>query len=281
MPNPISDPLVENVIVDDVASVVKLESTPEGVATVTINRPHKRNALDSLTIEGLTEAFETLHGADHVRIVLLKGAGSSFCAGADLEWMAQAEFMTEDDNRADAMTLAAMYKRLADIPAITAAVVHGPAFGGGAGLVAACDYAVAGPDARFGFPEVKLGLSASVVAPYVVDAIGPRAARALFITGRAFDAAEAQRLGLIQETAADAAGLAAIEARLVADAMAAAPGAVVEEKRLAWAVWGRPIDHRLMEEMAHSLARRRVSEEGREGVKAFLDRRKPSWTGPA
>jgi methylglutaconyl-CoA hydratase len=280
MPNPITDPLVENVIVDDLASVVKLESTPEGVATVTINRPEKRNAFDALTIEGLTEAFETLHGADHVRIVFLRGEGGHFCAGGDLYWMAQAADLTEDDNRADAMTMANMYRRLAEIPAITVAMVEGAALGGGAGLVAVCDYAVSMQDARFGFPEVKLGLTASVTAPYIVNAIGPRAAQALFLTGRAFDAYEAQRIGLVQEVAADAGAMAEIEARLVRDALAGAQGAVADSKRLVWDVWGRHIDHGLLEDMAHRLARRRISDEGREGVKAFLEHRRPAWTEP-
>jgi methylglutaconyl-CoA hydratase len=279
MPNPISDPLVENVIVDDVASVVKLESTPEGVATVTINRPTRRNALDSLTIEGLTEAFETLHGADHVRLVFLRGAGSAFCAGGDFEWSAQAAEMTEDDNRADAMTLAQMVMRLQAIPAVTVALVHGPAFGGGAGLVAACDYAVAAKGARFAFSEVRVGLTPSVVAPYIVAAIGPRAARALFVTGREFDAQEALRIGLVNEVAADADALEAAARRLTQEVMAAGPEAIVEARRLVHEVWGRPIDHGLMEEMARSLAHRRVSDEAREGMAAFRAKRKPSWNG--
>lgn len=280
MSNPISSPLTPNVIVDDVASVVKLESTPDGVVTITINRPQRRNALDSLTIEGLTEAFETLHGADHVRLVFLRGAGPAFCAGGDLEWMAQGTELAEDDNRADAMTLATLFKRLADIPAVTVALVHGPAFGGGAGLVAACDYAVAAKGVSFGFPEVKLGLTPSVIAPYVVDAIGPRAARALFVTGRSFDAEEALRIGLVQELAADAAGLEAIAKRLTGEVMAAAPEAVIEARRQVGEVWGRPIDHGLMEETARSLAHRRVSDEAKEGVAAFRARRKPSWAKP-
>ncbi len=280
MPNPITDPLTPNVIVDDVASVVKLESTPDGVATITIDRPQRRNALDSLTIEGLTEAFETLHGADHVRLVFLRGAGSAFCAGGDLDWMAQALELTEDDNRADAMTLARMFKHLADIPAVTVALVQGPAFGGGAGLVAACDYAVAAQGASFAFSEVKLGLTPSVIAPYVVDAIGPRAARGLFITGRAFDADEALRIGLVHELAPDAAGLEAIAKRLTGEVMAAAPEAVVEARRQVWEVWGRPVDHGLMEETARSLAHRRVSDEAREGIAAFRARRKPRWAAP-
>jgi methylglutaconyl-CoA hydratase len=279
MPNPISDPLTPNVIVDDVASVVSLETTPDGIATVTINRPAKRNALDALTIEGLAEAFETLHGADHVRLVFLRGAGAAFCAGGDFDWTAQATQLTEDDNRADAMTLAHMVKRLYDIPAVTVALVHGAAFGGGAGLVAACDYAVAVRSAPFAFSEVKAGLTPSVVAPYVVNAIGPRAARGLFVTGRTFDAQEALRIGLVHELAADADALEAAARRLTEEVMAAGPEAVVEARRLVYEVWGRPIDHGLMEQTARSLAGRRVSEEAREGIAAFQAKRKPSWAG--
>ena len=279
MANPISNPLTPNVIVDDVASVVKLESTPEGVTTITINRPERRNAFDSLTIEALTEVFETLHGADHVRLVFLRGAGPAFCAGGDFDWTAQATELTEDDNRADAMTLAQMFKHLSEIPAVTVALVHGPAFGGGAGLVAACDYAVAVKEARFAFSEVKVGLTPSVVAPYIVNAIGPSAARALFVTGRTFEAEEALRIGLVHELAADAAGLEAAARRLTQEVMAAGPEAVREARRLVYDVWGRPIDHGLMEETARALAHRRVSDEAKEGIAAFKAKRKPNWAG--
>ncbi len=279
MTNPISDPLTPNVIVDDVASVVKLDSTPEGVATVTINRPLRRNAFDALTIEGLTEVFETLHGADGLRLVFVRGAGPAFCAGGDFEWSLQATDLTEDDNRADAMTLAHMFKRLRDIPAMTVALVHGAAFGGGAGLVAACDYAIAVQSAQFAFSEVKVGLTPSVVAPYIVEAIGPRNAKALFATGRGFDAAEAQRIGLVNEVVADAAALEAAAQRMTAEMLAAGPEASAEALRLVDEVAGRPIDHGLMEDMARSLARRRVSDEAREGMTAFKAKRKPSWAG--
>jgi methylglutaconyl-CoA hydratase len=280
MPNPISDPLVENVIVDDLTEVVKLESTPDGVATVTINRPERKNAFDTIAIEALTEVFETLQGADHVRVVFLQGAGGTFCAGGDLEWIAQAADMTEEDNRSDAMTVAAMLKALADIPAVTVALVEGAAFGGGAGLVAACDLAVAVSDARFAFSETRLGLIPAVIAPYVVNAIGPRQAKALFVTGRTFDAQHAKAIGLVQDVVTDSVALTEAKAHLVRDVMACAPGAVVEVKRLVWDVWGRPLDRHLMEDAAHRLARARVGEEGQEGVRAFLDRRKPAWADP-
>ena len=278
MTNPIADPLVENVIVDDVASVVKLESTPEGVATVTISRPAKRNAIDLIAIEGLTEAFETLQGADHVRVVFITGEGGNFCAGADIEWTAAATELSESENRQDGMALARMLKALTETPAVTVALVEGAAMGAGGGIIAACDLAVAVEGCRIAFPEGKLGITASVIAPYVANAIGPRAAKALFVTARVVGAAKAEALGLVQDVAADAAALAGIKDRIVAEVMACAPGAVAEVKREVWEVWAQPIDHGLMEKTAHWLARRRMSDEGKEGVAAFRERRKPDWS---
>jgi len=279
MPNAIADPLVENVISPDVAAApVHIEATPEGVVTVTINRAHRRNAFDAQTIAALAEAFETLRGAEGVRIVFLRGSGGSFSAGADLDWMRMAADWTEGDNRDDAMGLATMLKHLSEIPALTVALVEGSAFGGGAGLVAVCDIAVAVADARFAFSEVKLGLTPATISPYVVNAIGPRIAKGLFATGRVFDAAYAETIGLVQEVVADAAALEAAKTRLADEIMACAPGAVAEVKRLVWDVWARPIDHHLMEETARRIAKARVSDEGREGVAAFLGKRKPNWS---
>lgn len=277
MTNPISDPLVEGVVLDDIASVVKLQSTPEGVSVVTIDRPAKRNALDLLVIEGLTEAFETLQGAEGVRVVFLRGAGGNFCVGGDPEWLASVNDMPEADSRSDAMAAAAMLKALADIPAVTVALVEGLAVGGGGGLVAACDMAIAVADAEFGFPEVKLGLIPAVIAPYVVNAIGPRAAKALFVTGRTITADEALNVGLVDEVVADAAGLDHAMDRIVDHVMTSAPLAVAEAKKLVWEVWGRPVDHHLMDDQAKRFAHQRASEEGREGVAAFAERRKPKW----
>lgn len=278
MTNPISDPMVENVISPDVSDApVRIEATEDGAVTVTINRAHRRNAFDAPTIAALAEAFETLQGAEGVRIVFLRGSGGSFSAGADLDWMRIAADWNEGDNRDDAMGLAKMLKALSEVPALTVALVEGSAFGGGAGLVAACDMAVATADARFAFSEVKLGLTPATISPYVVAAIGPRVARGLFATGRMFDAAYAQTVGLVQEVVADGAALDAAKARLADEIMACAPGAVSAAKQLVWDVWGRTIDHDLMKDTAHRIARARVSEEGREGVAAFLAKRKPSW----
>ena len=278
MPNPISDPLVENVISDDVASApVTLEATADGVATVTLNRPYRRNAFDAPTIQALTEIFETLQGAEGVRIVFLRGAGGSFSAGGDLDWMRMAADWSEEDNRDDAMALAHMLKALDIIPVLTVALVEGSAFGGGVGLVAACDMAVAVQDARFAFSEVKLGLTPATISPYVVRAIGPRAATSLFATGAVFDAEKARQVGLISEVVTYSVALDEVKARLSDDIMACAPGAMTDAKQLVRDVEGRSIDRALMDETARRIARARVGEEGREGVAAFLGKRKPAW----
>jgi methylglutaconyl-CoA hydratase len=277
MTNPIADPLVEGVDSDASSELVRIEATPEGVATVIMNRPAQRNAFNAELIAALHEAFETLHGAEHVRVVFLRGEGGFFSAGADLEWMGDAVDWSEADNRADALQMARMLKSLWDIPALTVALVEGGAFGGGAGLAAASDMAVATADARFSFSEVKLGLIAATISPYVVGAIGPRTARGLFATGRIFDAAHAEKIGLVTETVADAESLAAAAMRIGSEMMACAPRAVAASKKLVDDVAFEEIDHGLMEETARRIARARVGEEGQEGVRAFLGKTKPSW----
>jgi methylglutaconyl-CoA hydratase len=277
MPNPIADPLVEGVDTDSQSRLVLVDATPAGVATVTINRPNRKNAFNGEVIGALREAFETLEGADGVRVIFVRGAGGAFSAGADLQWMRDAADYSEEDNRDDAMRLAVMLKHLHDLPALTVALVEGAAFGGGAGLVAACDMAIATADARFAFSEVKLGLIAATISPYVIDAIGPRRARALFALGRTFDAEAARAFGLVDQVVADADALEAAGQAIASEIMACAPGAIGESKRLVNHVAGRQIDHALMAETAHRIARVRVGPEGQEGVRAFLARRKPIW----
>jgi len=276
MTNPIADPLVEVPDTDAASRLVLIEATPEGVATVTLNRAARRNAFDDHLIAALHEAFETLQGAEGVRVVFLRGAGGTFSAGADLEWMRDAIERSESDNREDALAMAVMLKSLRDMPALTVALVEGGAFGGGAGLAAACDLAVCTADAKFSFSEVRLGLIAATISPYVVEAIGPRQARGLFATGRVFDAAHADKIGLVTEVVADAAALDAARDRIAAEMAACAPGAVEASKKLVDDVAYRPVED-VMEETAKRIARARVGEEGQEGVRAFLARRKPSW----
>ncbi|MDP1874030.1 enoyl-CoA hydratase-related protein [Phenylobacterium sp.] len=278
MSHPIADPLVEGLDTDATSPLVRLEATVEGVAIVTINRPERRNAFDGALIAALSETFETLHGAEHVRLVFLRGAGGTFSAGADLDWMRAAAGHTEDDNREDAMAMARMLKLLWDIPALTVALVQGGAYGGGAGLAAACDMAIATADAQFSFAEVKLGLVAATISPYVVAAVGPRTARGLFATGRTFDAAHAEKIGLITQVVADDTALDAAIADLSTEMMACGPMAVIESKKIVEHVAYQEIDHGLMEDTAKVIARVRVSDEGQEGVLAFLEKRKPRWS---
>ena len=278
MTNPIADPLVEVPDTDAVSPLVHLESTPEGAVTVWINRPEKKNAFDAATIAALREAFETLHGAEGVRVVFLRGMGGAFSAGADLTWMADAVDWDEDDNRQDALQLAHMLKALHDVPALTVALVEGPAFGGGAGLVAACDHAMATADATFSFSEVKLGLTPATISPYVIAALGPRTATLLFATGRVFDADGAWSYGLVDEVFDDVAGLEVARDALIEEMMLCAPGAIGDAKALVNDFAGQKLDKGLIEDTAKRIARRRTSDEGQEGVRAFLARRKPAWT---
>lgn len=276
--NAIAHPLLAGAAPDADNNLVRIESTADGVVFVTINRPEKRNAFDAATIAALYEAFETLHGADHVRIVFVRGAGGTFSAGADLGWMRDAAGWSEADNRDDAMGLAKMLKALHDVPALTVAIVEGAAMGGGAGIVAACDMAVAVRGTRFAFSEVKLGLIPGTIAPYVVEAVGARTARALFMTAELFDAEAALKFGLIGQVLDSADQIDGFIAGLSDGMKACAPGAVGDAKRLVHHVAGHRLDHGLMEETAKRIARARVSPEGQEGVRAFLDKRRPGWT---
>ena len=281
MTNPIVDPLVEGPDTNTLSDLVVVEATAAGAVTVTLNPPDRRNAFNAELIAALAETFETLHTQDGVRVVFLRGAGGVFSAGADLEWMAAAVEYSEKENRDDAFALARMLKLLRDIPALTVALVEGAAFAGATGLVSACDLAVATAEAKFSFSEVRLGLVPATISPYVIEAIGPRHARALFTTARIFDAAHAERIGLVTEVVADGEALAAAKTRIAREAMACGPEAVADSKKLVGDVAFRRIDHDLMDETARRIARARIRDEGREGVRAFLDKRKPSWTqGP-
>lgn len=256
---------------------VLLDVSPEGIAVVTLNRPDKRNAFDELMISGLSDTFETLKGADHVRVVFLRGQGEAFCAGADLDWMRRAAEFTEQGNETDALALSRMLRHLQELPQLTVAVVHGAAMGGGAGLVAACDVALAVKTTKFRFSEVRLGLTPATISPYVVEAIGARWAKALFATAESFDGTFAERIGLVQYTVEDEAALRPMMEHLSDLAMAAAPGAVRDAKALVRFVDGHKIDDGLAKETARRIAARRTSAEGREGLAAFLEKRKPEW----
>jgi methylglutaconyl-CoA hydratase len=257
---------------------VLLDVTPGGAAIVTLNRPDKHNAFNADIIARLSDIFETLRAnTDEVRVVFLRGAGRSFSAGADLEWMKAAADWTHEDNQADALNLARMLKRLHDLPQTTIALVQGAAMGGGAGLMAACDVAVAVKDAKIRFSEVRLGLTPATISPFVVRAIGPRYARALFATGEGFDGEFAHKICLAQYLVESADELDDMMEYLGKLAFQTAPGAVRDAKALVDMVTDHPINDDLLRKTAHQIADRRVSDEGREGLAAFLEKRKPYW----
>ena len=256
---------------------VLLDVSPAGVAVITLNRPDKHNAFNSEVIATLSDMFETLRANEGVRIVFLRGAGKSFSAGADLDWMKASALFTEADNEEDAMALATMLRRLYDLPQMTVALVHGAAMGGGAGLLAACDVGVVMKDAQIRFSEVRLGLTPATISPYVVRAIGPKWARALFVSGEGFDGEFAGRIGLAQFVTETDEEMVAMEEHLATLAFSTAPGAVAEAKTLVDEIADREIDHGLAVHTAKAIARRRASDEGQEGLAAFLERRKPVW----
>jgi methylglutaconyl-CoA hydratase len=277
MTNPIADPFVEGVDVTPASDTVRVEGTADGAVTVTMNRPARRNAWNPEMIEALHETFRTLAGAEGVRVVFMRGAGGSFCAGGDIDVMRASLELADDELREDAMSMASMVKAWHDLPQLTVALVDGPAFGGGAAMAAAADLAIATAGSKFSFSEVKIGLLASVIAPYVVRAIGPRRSRGLFATARIFDAAHAARIGLIDEVVEDAAALDSAADQVARDILACAPGAVAESKRFVEHIWGE-VEHRLLEESARRNAAARLGDEAQAGIRAFLDRRPAPWT---
>jgi methylglutaconyl-CoA hydratase len=280
MPNPIADPFVENAVSPDLEALIDVRSDSRGVVSVIINGVGPTNALNGEVALALREAFETLHGADAARVMFLCGAGGAFSSGQDPAWVrAAAEDWEEDEAREDAMAFAQMLHALARVPALTVALIDGEAAGPGAALVAACDMAFATPASRFAFSEAREGVAPAVAAPYVVNAVGPRQARALLMTGRPIDAAEAQRIGLV-DAVVEASALAAAAERVVGDMMKSGPQAAHEAKRLAWDVWDRPLDHHLIEETVRRQAESRLGEEGREGLNAALEGRAPGWASP-
>jgi methylglutaconyl-CoA hydratase len=247
-----------------------------GVATVTLNRPALRNAFDDAVINELAAVLGRLAADDAVRVVVLTGAGKAFSAGADLAWMRRMAEYGSDENFADAMRLARMLRQLNELPKATVARVNGPAYAGGLGLVACCDVAVAAETAVFCVSEARLGLVPGTISPYVVAAIGPRAARRYFLSAETFTAAEAQRLGLVHAVA-PADGLDAAVEAIVTALLAGGVGAQGHSKRLVADVAGRPVTDGLLQLTAQAIADARASAEAREGLAAFFAKRKPSW----
>lgn len=247
------------------------------VARLRMNRPELHNAFDAMLIAALTGALEGLAHDDEIRLVVLEGDGPSFSAGADLNWMRGMASASEAENRDDALALARLMRTLDELPKPTIARVHGAAFGGGVGLVACCDIAIATPEAKFGLTESKLGLLPAVISPYVIAAIGPRQARRWFATGELFDAATALQIGLLHGVV-PASELDAAVDRQIALILKAGPRACAQAKALVRRVAGETDRDRLDADNASLIAQLRVSPEGQEGLSAFLDKRKAHWS---
>ena len=246
------------------------------VAVLWLAREAVRNAFNEVSIAELTQAFSEYGRDKEVRAIVLAAKGPAFCAGADLDWMKRMSEYSHEENRADAMKLATMLRTIYECPKPVIARVHGDTYAGGVGLVAACDIAVAGISASFCLSETKLGLIPATIGPYVMRAIHPNAARRYFVTAEKFDAGDAYRMGLVHELAPDD-ELDAKVNEILGALMLTSQSAVAEAKRLVRDLAARPIDDSLVADTARRIADIRTSEDGREGVRSFLDKRKPRW----
>ncbi|WP_448586918.1 enoyl-CoA hydratase-related protein [Thermaurantiacus sp.] len=253
--------------------MLKVATDRNGVARVTLDRPERHNAFDEALIAELDARFRQF-AAQPPRAVVLAGAGQSFCAGADADWMRRAAGWGEAENRADAQALSDMLAAIDSCPAPVIAVAHGAVMGGGVGLLACADLVVAHPEARFAFPEVRLGITPATISPFVVRAIGPRAARRWFLTAERFGTAEALAMGLVHAVSETPGSVAE---GWIAALLSNAPGAVAEAKRLVRDIAGKPVDDALRAETAARIATCRASAEGQEGLAAFLEKRPPAW----
>ncbi len=254
-----------------------LTEIDRGVGIITLNRPERHNAFDDSVIAELIGALAEMAADDEVRVLVISSTGKSFCAGADLNWMKRAAAYSADENMADARALAEMLRSLAQMNKPTVARVQGAAYGGGVGLVAACDIAVATYDAQFSLSEVKLGIIPAVISPHLIGAIGERYARRYMLTAERFAAAEAYRIGLVHEIVPAGRALDDAIGEIVGALASNGPMALAECKQLIRAVAGKPVSAAVIEDTAQRIAMIRRSDEAKEGMNAFLEKRKPSW----
>ncbi len=259
-------------------SNLQIHREATGVVTLILNRPDVHNAFDHELICSLTDALLSLASDEEARVVVLTGQGPSFSAGADLNWMKGMLNASEQANEADALHLARMLRLLNYLPQPTIARVNGAAMGGGLGLVACCDIAVADESARFALTEVRLGLAPAIISPYVFRRLGEAQSRRYFLSGERFDAAQALRLGLVHEVTT-AGELDAEVNRLAGQCLKGAPAGLRASKRLVYQAAGHDDDEQLKHDQvtAKLIARLRVAQEGQEGMRAFLDKRPPDW----
>lgn len=255
---------------------ILVQVAENGVATLTLNRPELHNAFDDALIAGLTQALRTLEKNEAARVVVLSAQGKSFSAGADLNWMKRMARYSRGRNLQDALGLAELMRILHGLGKPTIARVQGAAYGGGVGLVAACDIAIASREATFALSEVRLGLVPAVIGPYVIAAMGERMARRYFLTGERFAASQALSMGLVHDVC-EAGDLDRHVEAAAAQILLGGPTALAAAKRLVRDVALRPVDENLVQETAALIAGLRTSPEGKEGIGAFLEKRSPQW----
>lgn len=254
----------------------KITIDARGIATLTMCRGEMHNAFDDTMIADLTAKLKQLEEDNSVRVVVLAAEGKSFSAGADLNWMKRMAGYSYEENFEDAMGLGGLLETLNFLKKPTIAKVQGAAFGGGVGLVAACDMAVGSEYASFCLSEVKLGLIPAVISPYVVGAMGQRASRRYMLTAERFKADEALRFGLLHDVVGADELDGAVE-KLIESLLTNGPASVAACKDLIFAVYNRPVDETVIKDTAQRIAKQRASEEGKEGLGAFLEKRKPAW----
>ena len=259
-------------------AIIETDIDGRGAATVWLNRPEVHNAFDDTLIATLTEELRRVEADPKIRVVVLAGRGKSFSAGADLNWMKRMAGYSEAENRRDAEGLAELLRTLNFLRKPTIAAVQGNAYAGGVGLVACCDMVFAVEKASFALTETRLGLIPATIGPYVVAAIGERAARRYFLTAEAFTAAEARRIGLVHEVC-KADQLPIVVAQVIDTLVACGPNALAAAKDLIWRVGSGAVDAAMIADTARRIAEIRVSPEGREGIASFLEKRKPQWHG--
>jgi methylglutaconyl-CoA hydratase len=249
-----------------------------GIASITLNRPEIHNAFDDFLIGEMIRVFNSIGDNPDVRVVVLRAEGKSFSAGADLNWMRRMADYTDQENLEDARGVAELLASIAFCKKPVIARVHGTAMGGGVGLVSACDIAIGSSSAKFALSEVRLGVIPATISPYVVRAIGERQSGRYMISGELFDADEAYRIGLLHKVV-EPDHLDEAMDQMISDVLKNSPNAMVEAKALIAAVVNRPVDDAVKEDTARRIADVRASEEGKEGLNAFLNKRKPAWLG--
>ncbi|MBL8311151.1 MAG: enoyl-CoA hydratase/isomerase family protein [Burkholderiales bacterium] len=258
-------------------NTLKIERDARGVAMVAFNRPEVHNAFDETMIREVIAAFRDLGEDESVRVIIIAAEGKSFCAGADLNWMKRASEYDEDQNREDAGELALMLNAIYACPKPVIARVQGNAFGGGVGVVAAADIAIGVADVQFALSEVKLGIIPAVISPYVIESIGARYAHRYFITAERFSGSEAYRIGLLHDLASSVEAMDEMIAGLCSILLSNGPKAITAAKNLIQAVAQKPIDDELMEDTIERIAQIRSTPEAKEGIGAFLGKRRPNW----